>query len=293
MLLSSWSRNMRGIGLEHNGIGNWSTPSRVFHTLSSIFPFPQLSGKIPSTGVATFPRVFVRCVSSRRLFLPSPTLPSTGGRKSCARLSRSSYPLQITTKENQNTINRAVDVDLESKDITQTSTAQHQRIFQWGIGNRFRSQSENRYRPVHAERPMEATLPDSYYENPHKAIQWENLNEAWEVYWYEYNKLNAKPFPVKKFGLTQAKAEALKFAHQLKREGRLGLQKPSFESGMDGIFWDEALSGWVAVGYEKGRPSTRVYSAEIHGFEESKRLAMKRRERLTVSTPLHVAKLKS
>ncbi|KAF8817785.1 AP2 domain transcription factor AP2VIIb-2, partial [Cardiosporidium cionae] len=225
--------DIRGIGLEPYRIGNWIA-LQVGPISNPIFPLPHVYGEIPSAEFTAFSRIFVRCFSSRRLFLPSPNLPSTstGGRKS--RLSRSSYPVISAAKENQKAIEReATTVDPSTKDATQTSTRQHQRIFQWGIGNKFRSQSENRYRPVHTERPMEATLSNSYYQSFHKAIQWENLNEAWEVYWYEYNKLNAKPFPVKKFGVTQAKAEALKFAQDLEREGRLCLQKPSFESDVE------------------------------------------------------------
>lgn len=48
------------------------------------------------------------------------------------------------------------------------------------------------------------------------------LNEQWEVLFYEDYKWHAKPFPVKKFGLERAKREAEAFCAEKEKEGRLG-----------------------------------------------------------------------
>ncbi|CDJ63590.1 hypothetical protein ENH_00045460, partial [Eimeria necatrix] len=43
----------------------------------------------------------------------------------------------------------------------------------------------------------------------------EQLNESWEVFFFENNKRSSKPFPVKKFGVAAAKQKATEFARQM------------------------------------------------------------------------------
>jgi len=161
----------------------------------------------------------------------------------------------------------------------------HQRVFNWGIGNRFRRY--NRKHPVHHPHPKEITLRNDYYDSSNPNVTWEDLNEAWEVYWYEHEKLQAKPFPVKKYGVEAAKREAFMFYTQLKQDGRLG-SKPHYDSGIDGVTWDEKLSSWVTWYRENGRPCTRAFCAEVHGFDKARELAVDRRrtylERLSQET---------
>merc|ERR1719191_1761953 len=97
---------------------------------------------------------------------------------------------------------------------------QHQRVFRWGVGNKFRALPGNRFRPTHMPHPKEITVPDDYYDSPDPAIIWEDLNEFWEVYWYEHGKLNARPFPVKKHGLFAAKKAAIEYLAELRGAGR-------------------------------------------------------------------------
>lgn len=83
-----------------------------------------------------------------------------------------------------------------------------QHVFRWGVGNKFRSINANRFTPVHHARPKEVTVRIDYFDSPHEAVRYDSLNEQWEVFWFEHSKLNAKPFPVKKFGIEQSKTEA-------------------------------------------------------------------------------------
>ncbi|KAF4682170.1 hypothetical protein FOZ63_000995 [Perkinsus olseni] len=141
----------------------------------------------------------------------------------------------------------------------------HQRVFRWGIGNRFRSANANRYQPVHLERIKEVTLNDDYYDSPDPNIRWDDYSECWEVYWYEHEKLNAKPFPVKKFGIKWSKEEAKKFYEELKESGRVHA-RPSHKGGDDSIMWDERMQGWAVSYWQNGRPRTATYGASKHGF---------------------------
>ncbi|PHJ20284.1 ap2 domain transcription factor ap2viib-2, partial [Cystoisospora suis] len=157
-----------------------------------------------------------------------------------------------------------------------------QHVFQWGIGNAFRAINANRFRPVHAARPKEVSIHPSYFESPYPSFMiWEALNEAWEVYFYENFKKSAKPFPVKKFGIKQAKREALQFLQQMKKEGRL--EKPRFHAeegkGDGSVTFDQVTGSWVCRYFdaETGRGTSRAFGGDYHGFEEAKSLAIQRR----------------
>lgn len=150
---------------------------------------------------------------------------------------------------------------------------ENQHKFRWGIGNRFRANSQNRFSPVHLERPKEVSIREDYFENDNPNIVWESLNETWEVYWYEHNKLNAKPFPVKKFGIELCKKEAFAFYEELKIAGRLG-KKREHDRSQEGIFYDERFQDWVAFVQKDGRPVSRAFSASKFGYDGAKRLAL-------------------
>lgn len=45
--------------------------------------------------------------------------------------------------------------------------------------------------------------------------RWDKVNEAWEVLWYEHNKLNGKPFLVRHHGINGAKKAAMAFVTTL------------------------------------------------------------------------------
>eukprot|EP00928_Gymnodinium_smaydae_P039974 TRINITY_DN27192_c0_g1_i1.p2 TRINITY_DN27192_c0_g1~~TRINITY_DN27192_c0_g1_i1.p2 ORF type:complete len:277 (+),score=47.41 TRINITY_DN27192_c0_g1_i1:69-899(+) len=150
---------------------------------------------------------------------------------------------------------------------------EHQRVFKWGVGNKFRSQSANRFTPVHKPHPKEIPVRDDYYESSNPNIVWEDLNESWEVYWYEHTKLNAKPFPVKKYGLEQAKREAITFYDELAANGRLQ-EKPRIESPQEGVFFDARAQTWTCLFWRDGRPLSRSFSATKYGFDGAKSLAV-------------------
>ncbi|CAJ1359297.1 unnamed protein product [Effrenium voratum] len=72
--------------------------------------------------------------------------------------------------------------------------AEHWRTFRWGIGSRFRTDSKNRFTPVHKPHPMNSVVRDDYYDSDHPDIVWNELREGWEVFWYEKTR-SAPPDP--------------------------------------------------------------------------------------------------
>uniref|UniRef100_A0A7S1FHN7 AP2/ERF domain-containing protein n=1 Tax=Noctiluca scintillans TaxID=2966 RepID=A0A7S1FHN7_NOCSC len=161
--------------------------------------------------------------------------------------------------------------------VYRRTRAEHQRQFRWGIGNKFREQRKNRFIPAHAPHPMESVVRDEYYQSDNPDIIWEELNEAWEVYWFENNKANARPFPVKKFGIERAKVAAFSFHEELKMDGRLH-ERPVVKSPEPGIMWDARIQCWVAQLWKDGRVQARCYSASAWGFDGAKQLAIAKRK---------------
>ncbi|CAD7956437.1 unnamed protein product [Amoebophrya sp. A25] len=97
-------------------------------------------------------------------------------------------------------------VTIKAKDnIYRRRRAEHARVFQWGVGNKFRADSKNRFMPVHKPHSKEIVVRDDYYESPHPR------NMFFEDLWYENYKWHSKPFPVKKYGLERCKREAETF----------------------------------------------------------------------------------
>ena len=105
-----------------------------------------------------------------------------------------------------------------------------QHVFKWGVGSDYMRKNSLRMLPPTIPRPRESTIPDNYFESftlpnptieaPH-AIRFCHVNEHWEVYWWEYNKQHAKPFPVKKYGVEGAKREAKAYAERLLSSGKM------------------------------------------------------------------------
>ncbi|CRH00024.1 transcription factor with AP2 domain(s), putative [Plasmodium relictum] len=153
-----------------------------------------------------------------------------------------------------------------------------QYVFKWGIGNKFRSDPENRFHPVHLSRSKEVTIRKNYFDSVNENIKYEELNEQWEVFWYENNKLNAKPFPIKKYGIEAAKKEAIKFYESLKINNRTN-EKPKYESGVEGVHYDVITNCWVSFYRLNNFPVCRSFSAEYHGFETAKKMAIERVKR--------------
>ncbi|GFE53097.1 transcription factor with AP2 domain(s) [Babesia ovis] len=150
-------------------------------------------------------------------------------------------------------------------------------VFRWGVGNAFRAQAKNRYRPTHAERNTAVSLREDYFHCDAKfercKVTYDKLNEQWEVLWTEFGKINGKPFPVKKFGIEASKAESLKFAQEL--DNRLGNSTDSIEEPEEqGITFDHTLHCWVALGRVGRRTVARAYSADFHGYEIARKRAI-------------------
>ncbi|VWU49016.1 AP2 domain transcription factor, putative [Hepatocystis sp. ex Piliocolobus tephrosceles] len=150
-----------------------------------------------------------------------------------------------------------------------------QYVFKWGIGNRFRSDPENRFHPVHLKRSKEVTIRKNYFDSTCENIKYEELNEQWEVFWYENNKLNGKPFPIKKYGIDAAKKMAFDFFESLKKNDQVK-PKPQYESGVEDVHYDTITNCWVAFYRENNIPLSRSFSVEYHGFETAKKLAIDR-----------------
>ncbi|CAG9476723.1 transcription factor with AP2 domain(s), putative [Plasmodium vivax] len=150
-----------------------------------------------------------------------------------------------------------------------------QYVFKWGIGNKFRSDPENRFHPVHLSRAKEVTIRKDYFDAVNENIKYEPLNEQWEVFWFENDKLNAKPFPIKKYGIESAKREAIKFYESLKQNNRMK-DRPHYESGVEGVHYDVVTNCWVAFYRQRNFPVCRSFSAEYHGFETAKKMAIER-----------------
>mmetsp|Transcript_41911 Transcript_41911/g.84514 ORF Transcript_41911/g.84514 Transcript_41911/m.84514 type:complete len:179 (-) Transcript_41911:27-563(-) len=132
---------------------------------------------------------------------------------------------------------------------------------------------ENRFTPVYKPHPQESVVRDDYYQSDNPNIVWEDLNECWEVYWYENNKLNARPFPVKKFGIERAKREAAAYYEELKEKGRLH-EPRKLDMPQPGVFFDSRFQDWFCFFWRDGRPHSRGFSAVKYGYDGAKTLAI-------------------
>jgi hypothetical protein len=163
-------------------------------------------------------------------------------------------------------------------------TTKHiQHTFKWGIGNKFRSQSANRFTPVHHARPKEVTIEETYFQSPDPQIVYDKLNEQWEVVWQENNKMNGKPFPIKKFGIEESKSEAINFLAELRNSRRLSADHVPKHSSSSSVFWDDRMQSWFAQIQEPRRkystPKIVRYSASKHGYEGAKQKAQQTAEK--------------
>jgi hypothetical protein len=98
---------------------------------------------------------------------------------------------------------------------------------------------------------------------------YDNINEQWEVFWFEHHKMNAKPFPIKKFGVEQSKREATKYLTELKDTGRFSAEPALPKSDVKGVFWDDRLQSWFVLDGRK----VRAFSAAKHGPNKARELA--------------------
>lgn len=164
-------------------------------------------------------------------------------------------------------------VVLQGARVFRRERSEHNRIFKWGVGSKWRMESKNRLVPVHKPHPKEVMVRDDYYESDNPNVSWEPLNESWEVYWYEHTKLNAKPFPVKKYGVERAKVEAMAFLGELEVAGRTQ-EKPQHEQPQPGVFYDGRIQAWVSLFWRGGRPLSRTFSATKYGYDGARALAV-------------------
>lgn len=175
------------------------------------------------------------------------------------------------------------------------TTGHIQHVFKWGVGNAFRSQSKNRFTPVHHARPKEVTIPETYFEGE-GPVQFDKLNEQWEVFWVENHKLNAKPFPVKKFGVEESKREALDFWAKLREKGRVGEEK-SLRSENPNVYFDDRMQAWVAqiISPRKniGKPIHIAYSVSKHGVGAAMRRAEATAAKYATSFAVSEARIKA
>ncbi|UKK02032.2 hypothetical protein MACK_001386 [Theileria orientalis] len=162
--------------------------------------------------------------------------------------------------------------------------------FNWGVGNKYIEQSRNRLdsqfsikifriRPTHNKKVTTVTIPSNYFDVTDKfencKLVFDDVNEQWEVLWLEYNKLNGKPFPVKKHGIQASKDQAIKFAKEINDKlNNSDVNNYYKHSNEDkNISFDNVLQCWVGLGRAGSRPIARAYSADYHGFENSKDLS--------------------
>jgi len=89
--------------------------------------------------------------------------------------------------------------------------------------------------------------------------------------------VNARPFPVKKFGVERAKQEALAWHDKLRAEGRAQAPR-QHESPTPGVFYDPRMQDWVTLAWRGGRPISRCFSASKYGYEGAKLLAEAKRK---------------
>ncbi|UKJ90434.2 hypothetical protein MACJ_001367 [Theileria orientalis] len=164
--------------------------------------------------------------------------------------------------------------------------------FNWGVGNKYIERSGNRLdspcsiqffriRPTHKKKVTTVTIPSNYFDVTDKfencKLVFDEVNEQWEVLWLEYNKLNGKPFPVKKHGIQASKHQAIEFAKEIndKLNNSDGNNYYKHSNEDKNIYFDNVLQCWVGLGRAGSRPIARAYSADYHGFETSKDLSKK------------------
>ena len=102
-------------------------------------------------------------------------------------------------------------------------------------------------------------MRDDYYQSEHKNIFFEDLNEQWEVMWYEDYKWHAKPFPVKKWGLEAAKREALAFFETVKHMSEPWRDQDDTRLNVPGraAFDRENIVGYFPMGHPLGEKSPK------------------------------------
>jgi AP2 domain len=152
-----------------------------------------------------------------------------------------------------------------------------QHVFKWGVGTTHSLRNRLRQLPPTIPHPKEKNIEDEYFKPPAENILWCKINEQWEVYWFEFEKQNAKPFPVRKYGVERAKDEAIAFSKDLQDSGRMFARPNYLEQDTPNVFWDERMQGWFAT-YTDDRGVSRSagFAASKWGFEASRLKAIER-----------------
>jgi len=252
---------MMAFCLASSALARRCTTSRLSTTTSCLLPLlkhqPSSLDIIQIRRAPPLGRLAARTAFASRGFCAGPTTPDEGQGAACD---------ESGSSEDGEVISSGVRVYRRERD-------EHQRTFRWGIGSSFRSRPENRFQPVHLPHHMETVVRNDYYESENPNIVWDELNESWEVYWYENNKLTARPFPVKKWGIERAKVEAYAWYEHLGEEGRLK-EKTVVEAPEPGVFYDTRMQGFVSLIWKNGRPESRIFSATKYGLDGARSLAV-------------------
>jgi AP2 domain len=150
-------------------------------------------------------------------------------------------------------------------------------IFRWGVGNNYELKNKIRHLPPYKPRPTRVTIPEEYFKSESPNIRFDFLNEQWEVFWWEYEKLNAKPFPVKKYGVELSKREAASYERKLKEERKMHMPPDYEEEINDQVFFDDRLQTWFATYTDEttGKRKCKGFSAIKWGFEQARTIAIK------------------
>jgi len=155
-------------------------------------------------------------------------------------------------------------------------TGLREHTFKWGVGTAHSLRNNLKLLPPTAPHPKEKQIPTQYFKPPADNIKWCRINEQWEVFWYELEKLNAKPFPVRKFGVERAKSEAIDFSASLRASGRM-FQKPNNIADSPNVFWDDRLQCWFATFTDaQGMSRSAGFSAGKWGYDTSRQKAVER-----------------
>lgn len=128
--------------------------------------------------------------------------------------------------------------------------------------------------PAWREHPTTVSVENGYFTSPHPHILWDKVNEAWEVMWYEHNKLNGKPFLVRHYGVRGAKKAAMAFVAILRKAiGDSAFEPPKRYSKHPNVHYDEVLQAWGTTFYLRGKPVARYYASGKYGFERARQIA--------------------
>eukprot|EP00923_Selenidium_pygospionis_P051469 GHVN01089312.1.p1 GENE.GHVN01089312.1~~GHVN01089312.1.p1 ORF type:complete len:189 (+),score=17.45 GHVN01089312.1:7-573(+) len=149
-----------------------------------------------------------------------------------------------------------------------------ERIFHWGVGYPQSHLNTRISQPAGKPNPTKKTINATYFKST-KEVQWEEVNEHWEVNWVDIQgKAHARGFPVRHHGL-HAKTMAWEFFNELKRDGKVHEPQPSGRK--DGIYYEEKIGSWLVpfTNPETGQRDSKAFSVADYGYEGGRQLAEK------------------